>query len=64
MGSRERFFMGKLGDELPVMTPCVELGFDPPFVVQDSHGLLEQGLSLRPLPLNMEELAEAVRSCP
>ncbi|CAN7246514.1 energy-coupling factor ABC transporter ATP-binding protein [Paenibacillus sp. LjRoot56] len=43
-------------------SPCVELGFDPPFVIQTAMHLLEQGLTLDPLPLNMEELAEVI-SC-
>lgn len=43
-------------------SPCVELGFDPPFVIQTAMHLLEQGLHLHPLPLNMEELAEVI-SC-
>ncbi|WP_246320368.1 energy-coupling factor ABC transporter ATP-binding protein [Paenibacillus qinlingensis] len=44
-------------------SPCVELGFDPPFVIQTAMHLIEQGLTLHPLPLNMEELAEVI-SCP
>jgi energy-coupling factor transport system ATP-binding protein len=43
-------------------SPCVELGFDPPFVIQTAMHLLEQGFTLDPLPLNMEELAEVI-SC-
>ncbi|OAS14733.1 hypothetical protein A8708_23835 [Paenibacillus oryzisoli] len=48
--------------EFEKFSPCVELGFDPPFAVQTAMHLLEQGLHLDPLPLNMEELAEVI-SC-
>lgn len=59
-GEPRAFFYGEQGRELPVMTPCMELGFDPPFVVQTAIGLLQQGCKLGILPINMEELAEAV----
>ncbi|WNR44111.1 ATP-binding cassette domain-containing protein [Paenibacillus roseipurpureus] len=43
------------------ISPCVELGFDPPFAIQTAMNLLEQGITLQPLPLTMEELAEAIQ---
>lgn len=64
-GEPRAFFYGEKGRELPVVTPCMEIGFDPPFVVQTAIGLLQQGCKLELLPLDMEELAEAVAgSCP
>ncbi|MGO4270678.1 ATP-binding cassette domain-containing protein [Paenibacillus sp. TAF58] len=63
-GGPRTFFYGE-GGELPVMTPCMELGFDSPFVVKTAMGLLQQGYQLDLLPLEMEELAKAVSSiCP
>lgn len=63
-GEPRAFFYGE-GGELPVMTPCMELGFDPPFVVKTAIGLLQQGCQLDLLPLDMEELAKAVATlCP
>ncbi|MNR35636.1 hypothetical protein D3C85_1534980 [compost metagenome] len=58
-GEPRTFFYGKEGE---ASSPCVELGFDPPFVIQTAMNLLEQGIELEPLPLHMEELAEAI-SC-
>lgn len=58
-GEPRAFFYGERG-ELPVMTPCMELGFDPPFVVKTAIGLLQQGCPLDLLPIDMEELAKAV----
>jgi energy-coupling factor transport system ATP-binding protein len=64
-GEPRVFFYGENGEDLPVMTPCTELGFDPPFVVKTAIGLLQQGCQLRQLPLDMKELSEAVLdSCP
>ncbi|NOU89050.1 ATP-binding cassette domain-containing protein [Paenibacillus sp. LMG 31460] len=63
-GEPRVFFYGE-GGELSVMTPCMELGFDPPFVVKTAIGLLQQGCQLDLLPLDMEELAKAVATlCP
>ncbi|SDN40590.1 energy-coupling factor transport system ATP-binding protein [Paenibacillus sp. yr247] len=67
-GEPRVFFYGDEGGDrgdLSVMTPCNELGLDPPFVVKTAIGLLQQGCQLRLLPIDMEELAEAVSgSCP
>ncbi|CAN7739043.1 ATP-binding cassette domain-containing protein [Paenibacillus sp. LjRoot153] len=70
-GEPRKFFYGEVGEKsekfekikkFEKSSPCVELGFDPPFVIQTAMHLLEQGLTLHPLPLNMEELAEVI-SC-
>jgi energy-coupling factor transport system ATP-binding protein len=58
----ERFEKVKKLKKFDKSSPCVELGFDPPFVIQTAMHLLEQGLTLDPLPLNMEQLAEVI-SC-
>lgn len=64
-GTPRAFFYGEDPDDLPVMTACTKLGLDSPFVVKTAIGLLQQGCRLRLLPLDMEELAEAVKdSCP
>lgn len=60
-GDPRTFFYGNVEDA-SIASPCVELGFDPPFAVQTAMHLLEQGVALQPLPLTMEELAEAI-SC-
>ncbi|WP_261302895.1 ATP-binding cassette domain-containing protein [Paenibacillus andongensis] len=63
-GEPRAFFYGE-GGESPVMTPCMELGFDPPFVVKTAIGLLQQGCQLDILPIDMEELVKAVTAlCP
>jgi len=56
-GAPEVFFYGKDGDG---STPCVELGLEPPFVVQTAWELLARGVSLSRLPLDADQLAEAV----
>lgn len=61
-GEPRSFFYGEADGDWQKSSPCVELGFDPPFAIQTAMNLLEQGLTLQPLPLNMEELAEAI-SC-
>ncbi|KQX56713.1 MULTISPECIES: ATP-binding cassette domain-containing protein [unclassified Paenibacillus] len=60
-GEPRAFLYGE-GGELPGMTPCKELGFDPPFVVKTAIGLMQQGCQLDLLPIDMEELAKAVSS--
>lgn len=60
-GDPRTFFYGDI-EGARKASPCVELGFDPPFTVQTAMHLLEQGVALQPLPLTMEELAEAI-SC-
>lgn len=63
-GEPRAFFYGG-GGELLDMTPCMELGFDPPFVVKTAIGLLQQGCQLDFLPIDVEELAKAVTNiCP
>ncbi|WP_244163356.1 energy-coupling factor ABC transporter ATP-binding protein [Paenibacillus pectinilyticus] len=59
-GEPRAFFYGTTESSRQVTSPCVELGFDPPFAVQTAMSLLEQGVTLQPLPLNLEELAEAI----
>ncbi|MDR6553409.1 ATP-binding cassette domain-containing protein [Paenibacillus qinlingensis] len=61
-GEPRKFFYGEAEGAGKKVSPCVELGFDPPFAIQTAMHLLEQGLILDPLPLCMEELAEAI-SC-
>ncbi|MDD9266914.1 energy-coupling factor ABC transporter ATP-binding protein [Paenibacillus sp. GCM10023248] len=64
-GEPRAFFYGENAGDLPVLTPCMEMGFDSPYVVKTAIGLLQQGCRLRRLPLGMEELAEAVMdACP
>ncbi|OPH59705.1 hypothetical protein BC351_19685 [Paenibacillus ferrarius] len=61
-GEPRAFFYGENGYDLPVVTPCMELGLDAPYVIKTAIGLLQQGCRLGLLPLSMEELAEAVAS--
>lgn len=68
-GPPQRFFYAaagraaypeRQGRSPSAVSPCEELGLEPPFVMRTAALLLERGYTLRPLPLNEEELAEAV----
>ncbi|UKS25307.1 ATP-binding cassette domain-containing protein [Paenibacillus sp. HWE-109] len=59
-GEPRAFFYGDNEAELAVMTPCTALGLDAPFAVKTAISLLQMGCKLGLLPLNMDELAEAV----
>lgn len=63
-GGPRAFFYGEDEDKSLERSPCSELGLDSPYVVKTAFGLLNHGCKLRLLPLDMEELAEAVaNSC-
>lgn len=63
-GGPRSFFYGEEEDKSLERSPCTELGLDSPYVVKTAFGLLKHGCQLRLLPLDMEELAEAVaNSC-
>ncbi|NEW09282.1 ATP-binding cassette domain-containing protein [Paenibacillus sp. SYP-B3998] len=54
------FFYGDGQIETGTAAPCLKLGLDPPFIVQTALALLQRGCQLQYLPLNADELAEAV----
>ncbi|MBP1966355.1 ATP-binding cassette domain-containing protein [Paenibacillus aceris] len=63
-GEPRAFFYGESEEKWLEKTPCSELGLDSPYVVKTAFGLLQHGCKLRLLPLDMDELAEAVaNSC-
>jgi energy-coupling factor transport system ATP-binding protein len=63
-GGPRAFFYGEVEDKSLERSPCSELGLDSPYVVKTAFGLLNHGCKLLLLPLDMEELAEAVaNSC-
>ncbi|BFT75643.1 ATP-binding cassette domain-containing protein [Paenibacillus sp. P36] len=63
-GGPRAFFYGESEDKSLETSPCTELGLDSPYVVKTAFGLLKYGCELRLLPLDMDELAEAVaNSC-
>ncbi|NOV01643.1 ATP-binding cassette domain-containing protein [Paenibacillus planticolens] len=59
-GEPRGFFYGETEEKMLEKTPCSELGLDSPYVVKTAFGLLQQGVKLRLLPLDMDELGEAV----
>ncbi|MFC5447006.1 ATP-binding cassette domain-containing protein [Paenibacillus aestuarii] len=59
-GTPEAFFYGRDGEQAEGSSPCVELGLEPPFVVQTAWELLARGVQLRCYPLDADQLAEAV----
>ncbi|MBD0379405.1 ATP-binding cassette domain-containing protein [Paenibacillus sedimenti] len=61
-GAPVTFFYGEGDDRAEGSTPCSRLGLEPPFVVQTAWALMAKGLQLHRLPLNADELAEAVSS--
>ncbi|ANE47691.1 hypothetical protein SY83_16965 [Paenibacillus swuensis] len=57
-GSIEEFFYGQLNSD--EVTPCERWGFAPPFVVQTARALQKLGHVLPSLPLNAQQLSQAV----
>ncbi|MDF2660554.1 MAG: hypothetical protein K0Q94_3345 [Paenibacillus sp.] len=62
-GTPERFFYGSAGNGRmfdPAETPCLSLGFRPPYAIQVAHRLLQIGIELGECPMLDGQLRRAV----